>query len=100
MAGRLKIRVNENLCDVKSAPDTPLLYVLAGELKLKGPRFGCGLAQCGSCSVLIDGVERLIAITRAGETPRVRPGPQCRWCPLFATCDEGQAEQRRRDEFE
>jgi len=42
---------------VGNEPDTPLLYVL-GELGLKGPRFGCGLAQCGSCSVLVDGVER------------------------------------------
>ncbi len=48
----------------------------------------------------VDGIKRLIAITRAGEEPRVRPGPQCRWCPLFATCEQGQAEQRRRDQFE
>ena len=61
---KLTIRVNEQLHDVEAAPDTPLLYVLAGELELKGPRFGCGLAQCGSCSVLIDGVE-----TRACVTP-------------------------------
>jgi aerobic-type carbon monoxide dehydrogenase small subunit (CoxS/CutS family) len=61
---KLTIRVNEQLHDVEAAPDTPLLYVLAGELDLKGPRFGCGLAQCGSCSVLIDGVE-----TRACVTP-------------------------------
>ncbi|MFZ1989525.1 MAG: (2Fe-2S)-binding protein [Alphaproteobacteria bacterium] len=63
MAGRLKIKVNEMLHEVKAAPDTPLLYVLAGELKLKGPRFGCGLAQCGSCSVLVDGVERRSCVT-------------------------------------
>ncbi len=35
----------------------PLLYALANDLQLQGPRFGCGLAQCGSCSVLLDGVE-------------------------------------------
>ena len=36
-------------------PDTPLLYVLRNELGLHGPRFGCGLGQCGACTVLIDG---------------------------------------------
>jgi nicotinate dehydrogenase subunit A len=36
-------------------PDTPLLYALRGNLALKGPRFGCGLAQCGACTVHIDG---------------------------------------------
>ena len=46
-----------------SAPDTPLLYVLTNELQLHGPRFGCGLAQCGSCSVLVDGVEIRSCVT-------------------------------------
>jgi aerobic-type carbon monoxide dehydrogenase small subunit (CoxS/CutS family) len=46
-----------------SAPDTPLLYVLTDELELKGPRFGCGLAQCGACSVLVDGVETRSCVT-------------------------------------
>ena len=50
---------------VDAAPDEPLLYVLAGELGLKGPRFGCGLAQCGSCSVLADGVEIRSCVTPA-----------------------------------
>ena len=36
-------------------PDTPLLYVLSDELELNGPKLGCGLAQCGSCTVLVDG---------------------------------------------
>jgi CRISPR/Cas system-associated exonuclease Cas4 (RecB family) len=48
----------------------------------------------------VDGVRRLIAITRAGDTPTVQAGPQCRWCPLFESCEEGQAEQRRRQEFD
>src|SRR3954468_9798077 len=42
---------------IASAPDTPLLYVLTDELALHGPRFGCGLGQCGSCSVLVNDVE-------------------------------------------
>ena len=62
MAG-LQIKVNEKLWTVASAPDTPLLYVLSNELELHGPRFGCGLAQCGSCSVLVDGVERRSCVT-------------------------------------
>ena len=42
---------------VSSASDTPLLYVLTDELALQGPRFGCGLGQCGSCSVLVNDSE-------------------------------------------
>jgi aerobic-type carbon monoxide dehydrogenase small subunit (CoxS/CutS family) len=57
MADVLNIKVNGQMRPVSAAPDTPLLYVLAGDLQLNGPRFGCGLAQCGSCSVLADGVE-------------------------------------------
>ena len=60
------IKVNGEMREVSSSPDTPLLYVLAGELGLKGPRFGCGLAQCGSCSVLVDGVEIRSCITPLG----------------------------------
>src|SRR5437762_4848444 len=57
------ITVNERRSTVAAAPDTPLLYVLANELELNGPRFGCGLAQCGSCSVLVDGVETRSCVT-------------------------------------
>jgi len=63
MAGKIKIRVNERTHEVDAAPDTPLLYVLAGDLQLQGPRFGCGLAQCGSCSVLLDGAEIRSCVT-------------------------------------
>src|SRR6202521_5158726 len=63
MAAALKIKVNEHLWPVASAPDTPLLYVLSNELLLQGPRFGCGLAQCGSCSVLVNGVETRSCMT-------------------------------------
>jgi aerobic-type carbon monoxide dehydrogenase small subunit (CoxS/CutS family) len=63
MASKLRIRVNEGLHDVEAAPDTPLLYVLMGELQLQGPRFGCGLAQCGSCSVLLNGEEIRSCVT-------------------------------------
>ena len=53
----ISIKVNGRDWPVSADPDTPLLYVLMNELELKGPRFGCGLSQCGSCSVLADGVE-------------------------------------------
>jgi aerobic-type carbon monoxide dehydrogenase small subunit (CoxS/CutS family) len=51
------LTINGQRRTVTSTPDTPLLYVLTDELALQGPRFGCGLGQCGSCSVLINGVE-------------------------------------------
>lgn len=63
MAGEIKINVNARQFTVAAPPDTPLLYVLMNELQLNGPRFGCGLAQCGSCSVLVDGVERRSCVT-------------------------------------
>ena len=64
MATELKIKVNEQVRTVSSDPDTPLLYVLTDELHLQGPRFGCGLGQCGSCSVLVNGVETRSCTTR------------------------------------
>ena len=63
MAGELKLKVNERQVVVTAPGDTPLLYVLSNELELNGPRFGCGLAQCGSCSVLVDDVERRSCVT-------------------------------------
>src|SRR6185503_20747779 len=59
----MQIKVNDKMRTVPGAPDTPLLYVLSNELQLHGPRFGCGLAQCGSCSVLVDGVEKRSCVT-------------------------------------
>ena len=55
MAKAVKLTVNGKRHTVSSAPDTPLLYVLRNELDLHGPRFGCGLSQCGACTVHIDG---------------------------------------------
>ena len=53
----IKFTVNRQEHEVEASPDTPLLYILMNQLSLQGPRFGCGLGQCGSCSVLLDGVE-------------------------------------------
>ena len=63
MASTLKIKVNGLVHSVTASLDTPLLYVLHNELHLHGPRFGCGLAQCGACSVLLDGVEIRSCVT-------------------------------------
>lgn len=49
------LRVNGRTCEVRAEPDTPLLYILRNDLKLKGTRFGCGEGTCGACSVLFDG---------------------------------------------
>ena len=51
----IKITVNGHAHDVRATPDTPLLYVLRDELQLDGPKFGCGLAQCGACTVIVKG---------------------------------------------
>ena len=58
------LTVNGSSVKVKAAPDTPLLWVLRDELNLTGTKYGCGMAQCGACTVLVDG-----AATRACVTP-------------------------------
>jgi len=50
-----RLVVNGTSHDVTAAPDTPLLYILRNDLGLTGPKFGCGLGQCGACMVHIDG---------------------------------------------
>lgn len=57
------ITVNGEKREVQASSDTPLLYVLRGELNVLTPKFGCGLAQCGACSVLLDGEEVRACIT-------------------------------------
>lgn len=51
----ISLKVNGQVHNVDVDPETPLLYVLSDELQLRGPKFGCGLAQCGACTVIIQG---------------------------------------------
>jgi nicotinate dehydrogenase subunit A len=51
----LSLNVNGKRQRVEATPDTPLLYVLRNDLELQGPRFGCGLGQCGACTVHLNG---------------------------------------------
>ena len=63
MSTLFKLRVNGTTHSIRALPDTPLLYVLRNDLKLNGPKFGCGQAHCGACSVLIDGIEQRSCMT-------------------------------------
>jgi isoquinoline 1-oxidoreductase alpha subunit len=77
------IVVNGVRREVQAPADTPLLYVLRNDLELTGPQFGCGLAQCGSCSVLLDGKEIRSCITAlsaaVGKEVTTLEGLPARW---------------------
>jgi len=77
------ILVNGAKREVQSPADTPLLYVLRNDLELSGPQFGCGLAQCGACSVLLNGKEVRSCITplgtAAGKEITTLEGLPARW---------------------
>jgi nicotinate dehydrogenase subunit A len=62
----VNVKVNGATRSVDAEPDTPLLYVLRNDLELNAAKFGCGLAQCGACTVLIDGVATRSCVTPLG----------------------------------
>jgi nicotinate dehydrogenase subunit A len=62
----VSLKVNGALRSVPADPDTPLLYVLRNDLELNGAKFGCGAAQCGACTVLIDGQAVRSCVTPIG----------------------------------
>jgi nicotinate dehydrogenase subunit A len=61
-----KLKVNGRAQEVAVPDDTPLLYVLRNDLKLNGPKYGCGLSQCGACTVLVDGQAVRSCVTPVG----------------------------------
>jgi nicotinate dehydrogenase subunit A len=62
---KISLRVNGRTRAVEAEPDVPLLYVLRNDLELNGPKFGCGLAQCGACTVIMDGAAIRSCVTPA-----------------------------------
>jgi len=62
----ISLKVNGATRSVPAEPDTPLLYVLRNDLALNGAKFGCGLAQCGACTVLVDGQPVRSCVTPIG----------------------------------
>ena len=79
----ITITVNGAHREVQAPGDTPLLYVLRNDLELSGPQFGCGLSQCGACSVLVDGKEMrscVLPVSRvAGKEVTTLEGLPARW---------------------
>src|SRR5271166_5350234 len=82
----VKIIVNGVQREVQAPDDTPLLYVLRNDLQLSGPQFGCGLAQCGACSVLVEGKEVRSCVTPvstvANQEITTLEGLPARWAKL------------------
>jgi len=67
MADPITISVNGKSHTLSLAPETPLLYVLRNDLELNGAKFGCGLAQCGACTVIADGAPIRSCVTPLGD---------------------------------
>jgi nicotinate dehydrogenase subunit A len=63
---KYSLKVNGKTQAVDADPEMPLLYALRDDLKLNGPKFGCGLAQCGACTVIMDGKAVRSCVTPVG----------------------------------
>jgi nicotinate dehydrogenase subunit A len=96
---RMTIKVNGAKHSVQASIDTPLLYVLRNELRLHGPRFGCGLAQCGACTALLGDQAIRTCVTPVGAvqgkqvTTLEGLGTQAKPHPLQSAFIEHQAAQ-------
>ena len=66
----ISLKVNGATRTVPAEPDTPLLYVLRNDLALNGAKFGCGLSQCGACTVLVDGQPIRSCVTEVGSVAK------------------------------
>jgi len=99
MPQNFTLQVNGASRNVNVEPDTPLLYILRNDLELSGPRFGCGLSQCGACTVLIEGrptrscVTPLSAVGARNVTTLEGLGSKDRLHPLQKAFIEEQAAQ-------
>src|SRR5580765_6380037 len=62
----ITLKVNGATHRVDVEPSTPLLYILRNDLNLQGPKFGCGLGQCGACTVIVNGVATRSCVTPTG----------------------------------
>src|SRR3954469_21362644 len=62
----ISLKINGATRSVDAEPDTPLLYVLRNDLELNGAKYGCGLTQCGACTVLVNGAARRSCVTPVG----------------------------------
>ena len=72
MPERIAFELNGETQTVEVAPDTPLLYVLRNDAALNGPKFGCGLGQCGACTVLLDGAAARSCMTPISSVERAK----------------------------
>jgi nicotinate dehydrogenase subunit A len=63
---RISLKVNGQNRVVDADPETPLLYILRNDLQLNGPKYGCGMAQCGSCTVIMEGNAVRSCVTQVG----------------------------------
>ena len=96
----VRLNVNGVRHEVQAPDDTPLLYVLRNDLELTGPQFGCGLAQCGACSVLIDGKEVRSCITAISRASRLtRRSPRSKVCPHGGQSRRASRRKKRKPRF-